>query len=421
MQKPLLPNNFRKLPISKRKQFLCEHFLLSDEELNLIASHIDLSELSDVMIESAIGTFPIPLGLATGFTIDGKEYVIPMATEEPSVIAAASHAARLVKAGGGFETWSSEPIMTAQIYLKNPSIDAKASIYNAENKIRRAVDNLAPNMLKRGGGYHGIDIEENDNDHFFCISIHLNVCDAMGANIANTVAEGLKSLIQELTGGEVLMAILTNASEKRIAGAKFQVPEKFFKKGPLSGKDACKRIVEATELANAFPSRAVTHNKGVMNGISALTLATGNDTRAIEAAAHYHAQKRGKYSSLSSFKYEEGHLMGSLEIPLPLGTVGGSISIWPTSQLSLKLLGNPSAKRLCQIAVSLGLAQNLAAIFALVSEGIQSGHMKLHAARIAYSAGARGNEIRLLAFELSKKRTISLEAAKKILEEIKEK
>lgn len=384
---------FRKLSLADRKQFLASSLQLSEDEMATISG----TDLADILIESAIGTFPIPLGLATGFLIDETEYAIPMAIEEPSVIAAASFAAGIIKAGGGFTTWSSEPIMTAQVYLTNCAQPQEA-IFEAEHSLKEAVDILIPKMKERGGGYRSLEVAQVDST--LIVSIHVHVGDAMGANVANTIAEGLKNRLKDITGGNVLMAILTNASDKRRAKASFQVPEKYFRKNNFSGEEVCKKIVEANDLALKVPERAITHNKGIMNGISSLALATGNDTRAIESAAHFYAQKSGQYLPLTSYSYADKQLKGSLELPLPFGTIGGAVSFWPAAQFSLKLLGNPSSQKLSQIAASLGLAQNLAALFALVTEGIQSSHMPLHAAKLAFNAGARGEEIRLLASKL---------------------
>lgn len=413
-----LPLNFRKLTVSERKRVVCDFFNFSDQDCALLLGKADLSELSDVLIENSIGTFSLPFGLATGFLIDNKEYIIPMAIEEASVVAAATHGAMLAKGGGGIYTSASSSIMTAQIYLHRYTSTAKETILKNEAIIKERVDALVPNLRKREGGYRGMEIEEIKATKHLCISIHIDVRDAMGANLANTAAEGVANLIHQITGCNVLMAILTNASEHRTAKAWFQIPEKYFRRASNTGEEVCKRIVEANELARHYSKRAVTHNKGIMNGISALALATGNDTRAIEAAAHFHAQKQGKYEALTVYEYQDGMLKGSLELPLPLGTVGGSISVWPQAQFALKILGNPSSQELARIGAALGLAQNLSALFALVTEGIQKGHMKLHAAKIAYGAGARGSQIRLLAAKLSAQNSMDPTLAKKLLEDL---
>jgi len=417
MRKPLSPH-FRKLSIAQKREHLQQKNWISHEEAAHLSGAIDLSEPTDLMIETAIGLFPLPLGLATGFLIDGEEIAVPLATEESSVIAAASFAARLVKGGGGFQTEADDPLITAQIYLHHTAPDARKNILFEKEHLHRIVDSLIPNMVKRGGGCRGVDVEMLPLKQMVSVSVHIDVRDAMGANVANTVAEGLKGTLQSLSGGEVLMSILTNAFEKRKARAAFQVPEKYFGKGAVSGRDVCLKIVQASRLAEMYPKRAVTHNKGIMNGITALALATGNDTRAVEAAAHFHAAQDGSYQSLTKFRLEGHQLKGSIEVPLPLGTQGGAITFWPGAKVALNLLGRPNSKRLCCIAAALGLAQNLAAVFALVTEGIQKGHMKLHAEKIAYVAGARGSQISILAAKLNEMGAYQVELAKKIFEEM---
>lgn len=411
----MIPPNFRKLPVYKRKKILKEFYKLDQEEVDSLSNQVDLSDLADVLVESSIGTFSVPFGLATGFIIDRRLQLIPMATEEPSVIAAASYAARLVRAGSGFKTWADAPIMTTQIYLKDTCADAINFVHAHKESLGSQVDALIPRMVQRGGGFQAIKAEKVEDTTI--ISIDIDVRDAMGANVINTVAEQMKESLLELCGGTVLMAILTNSASRRKAGASFEAPAKLFKKGELSGEEVCQRIVEAATIASKFPDRAVTHNKGIMNGISALALATGNDTRSIEAGAHFYAQQTGSYQPLTSFSYESGILKGSIELPLSMGTVGGTTSIWPPSRLALKLLDLPDTQSLNRTAAAVGLAQNLAALLALVSDGIQGSHMKLHAARVAYSAGARGDEIRPLAAKLWDNESLDIEKAKRLLKE----
>lgn len=400
-----LPANFRKLPISARQQAVQKLYSLSERELSSISGRENLSDLSDILVEGAVGAYPVPFGIAAGFLIDGIQISVPMATEEPSVIIAATHGALLVKAGGGFETWASPPVMTAQIFLKNPKPDTKSKILLSERMIKETVNEMIPQMVKRGGGFSSLEAEEILKPSILAVQVHINVQDAMGANIVNTVAERLKPVLKELTHCEALMGVLTNASYQRRAKASFSIPEKLLKKAPYSCEEVCQNIVLANDLANHFPERAVTHNKGIMNGISALTLATGNDTRAIEAASHFYAQAEGRYRALTSYAFKNGRLSATLELPLPLGTVGGSISIWPPSKIAMKLLGHPNGEQLSRIAAAVGLAQNLSALLALVTEGIQEGHMKMHAAKVAYAAGARGAEARILAAKLCRNKT----------------
>lgn len=410
----MIPPNFRKLTPSQRREVLKQILQLTEEEIQTLSNQLDLNGLADVLVESSIGTFPIPMGIASGFLIDRRAKLIPMATEEPSVIAAASYAARLVKAGGGFKTWANEPVMTTQVFIKNTLPDCCETILKHHQEIKSKVNEIIPRMVERGGGFQGVSAELKNQ--ILAVSIQIDVRDAMGANVINTVAEGMKEYLTTLCGGHVIMGILTNAASERLAGASFVIPEKHLRKGSLSGGEVCKRIVEANDLAATFPERAVTHNKGIMNGITALTLATGNDTRAVESAAHFYAQSTGQYLPLTEYSYEEGALHGKIKLPLALGTVGGTTGFWPASRLALKILDHPISQDLNRYAAALGLAQNLAAVFALVTEGIQGGHMKLHAARIAYKAGARGESVRQVAETLWNEKRIDIEHAKELLE-----
>lgn len=410
----MIPPNFRKLTPTQRREVLKQTLQLTEEEIQTLSNQQDLGGLADVLVESSIGTFPIPMGIATGFLIDRRVKLIPMATEEPSVIAAASYAARLVKTGGGFKTWANDPVMTTQVFIQNAQSDCCDVLHKHHQEIKSKVNAIIPRMVERGGGFRGVSAQLKNQ--ILAISIQIDVRDAMGANVINTVAEGMKEYLTTLCGGQVLMGILTNAASERLAGASFLIPEKHLRKGSLTGEDVCKRIVEANQIAATFPERAVTHNKGVMNGITALTLATGNDTRAVESAAHYFAQSTAQYLPLTEYSYEEGVLHGKISLPLALGTVGGTTGFWPASRLALKILDNPNSQDLNRCAAALGLAQNLAALFALITEGIQGGHMKLHAARTAYEAGARGESVRQVAKTLWNKKRIDIEHAKKLLE-----
>jgi hydroxymethylglutaryl-CoA reductase len=410
----MIPPNFRKLSPASRKEVLKSYFNLDKNEIDSLSNQIDFSDLSDVLVESSIGTFPVPLGIAAGFLIDGETKLIPMATEEPSVIAAASYASRLVQSGGGFHTWADHPVMTTQIYLKDSLPNAVDRIKEKEPLIASMVDTLIPRMVERGGGYRGLSFQTSADT--VIVSIDVDVKDAMGANILNTIGEGIKDSLAAWSGGTVLMSILTNACLKRMAGARFVVPSKAFRKGTLSGKDVCLRIVEANRIASQFPERAVTHNKGIMNGIIAVALATGNDTRSVEAGAHFYAQQSGSYLPLTTYDFQNDCLIGTIQLPMSLGTVGGTTGCWPPSLVALKILGSPGAQTLNRIAAAVGLAQNLAALFALVTQGIQGGHMKLHAARIAYAAGARGEQIRPLASQLWNENCLTIKRAKELLE-----
>lgn len=418
MKKPL-SSHLRKLSYQERISILSQRLHLEQEESQLLSEHVPLADLADVLVEGSIGTFGIPWGIAEGFVINGQEFLVPMATEEPSVIAAAMQGATLARAGGGFTATSSASWITTQIFIERYAKEAQKHIESSREHLGSLVNQLMPNMVRRGGGFRGLDVTHLAELDILCVSIHLDVCDAMGANIANTIGEGLREPLSLLTKGRIAMAILTNASEQRMARASFRIPQKYLKKGSVSGEEVCRRIVQANAIACHDPKRAVTHNKGIMNGVTALTLCTGNDTRAIEAAAHFHAQTGGTYLPLTKYRHEAEHLLGEIELPIALGVAGGAISIWPYARIALKILGNPKAAILGQVTASLGLAQNLSALYALVTDGIQAGHMPLHAARIAYQAGARGKEVREVAALLWDRRSLQETEAQKVLETLR--
>jgi len=348
----------------------------------------NLIELSDVMVESAIGYAALPLGVCRGLVADGRIYDLPLVTEEPSVIAAATYGSGIVARSGGFVTWSDDPITTGQIFVEGTSANAQATVMAGEKEILKALAPVIASMEKRGGGYRGMDAAYLPETGLLRVQLHLDVRNAMGANLVNTAAEAARPVVEQITGGRCLMAILSNAADRRLAGANFKIPVPLLSRSGQSGSDVGRRIALASDLAEEDPSRAVTHNKGVMNGVSALMLATGNDTRAVEAAVHGHACRSGSYRAVATYRVVDDHLEGTIEIPLPVGTVGGAAGIHPTSKLALALLGNPTSSQLARVAAAIGLAQNLAALSALVTEGIQRGHMALHARRLAWTEGA---------------------------------
>jgi len=420
----LLPEGFRKLDAAQRRERLA--VLLGGrnarEDFEATGRDETLVELSGLMVESSIGYAPIPLGIANGFMIDGRRLDIPMATEEPSVIAAASYAARLVAKGGGFSTSATDPIMGTQVFLEGVDSGGEARLRAAETRIRALMEPLLGSLPARGGGYRAMRVARLPETGLVRVDFSIDVRDAMGANILNTAAEGVCPLLEELSGGSRLLCILSNAATERRGRANFALPLPILASvtGSLEkAEDRARRIVLATRLADEDPSRAVTHNKGIMNGISALALATFNDCRSIEAAAHAWAARDGSYRSLSSFRVEEGCLRGELELPLSFGTVGGAAAFHPASRLALDLLGRPGAQALARIAAALGLAQNLAALLALVSGGIQRGHMRHHAPRLAYLAGARGGEVALVAAALAAEQSYNLVAAGQALDRLR--
>ena len=393
-----------------------------EEEWASLCASPHLLELADLMVESAVGCLPVPVGIATGFLIDAVELSIPMAVEEPSVVAAASFAAHLVRQGGGFVTSATEPLMSAQVFLDGVAEDRLEAIRSREAQIGEMIDSSQPAMKRRGGGFRGLVVTRLPETGIVRVDVLVDVRDAMGANVLNTIAESLRAPLEQWSGGRCLMCILSNAGRERRARASFALPVDRLRPSGGAGitaQEVARRIVRAGELAREDHERAVTHNKGIMNGISSLALVTMNDTRAIEAAAHAWAARDGRYRGLSEYRLNGDLLEGTLELPLAFGTVGGAVSFHPASRLALRILGNPDSPRLGRIAAALGLAQNLAALVALVTGGIQRGHMKLHAARLAYQAGARGEEVRSVAEELGARMVFSLEEAGNTLRQLR--
>ena len=409
------PEEFRKLPPEQKRVFW-ESFIDTDERSIALANDEQFN-LADILVEHAVGICAVPLGLASGFLIDGKKYIIPLAVEEPSVIAAAGYGAHIIAQGGGFTTHAEPSITESYIYIEHADRGAMEKI-NKEQLANILAPVLA-RLEKRGGGLCGIQTYLLPETKLIAVELSIDVCDAMGANIVNTAAEAARPYLESVTGGNVLMCILSNASIHRKAFAEFFLPfEQLtpYCKG-FSAQETARRIVLATDLANEDPHRAVTHNKGIMNGIASLALATMNDTRAIEAAAHAWSLRGGKIVSLSQFSIDGDALHGKLELPLAFGTVGGSIDLHPGAQSALRILGNPDSRMLARIAVAVGLAQNFSALLALVTSGIQRGHMKYHAARIAYKAGARGATARMIGEKLAQEKNYSVERARELLQQ----
>ncbi len=414
-----LPLNLRKLPMAERREKLRAIPGLEPEELAATAGAEEMLDLADVMVEAAVGLLPVPIGVATGMLIDGALYDVPLAVEEPSVVAAATYAGRLTRASGGIETWATDPIMTAQVYVEGARPDAAASIAAARAEIVALVHAALPSLEARGGGLREIETRGLAVTGLLRVDLHIDVRDAMGANILDTAAEAVRGRLEAVTGGRTLMSIITNAAARRLAGARLSVRVADLATDRITGGEVAARIDLASRLAQEDPERAVTHNKGIMNAVSGLALATGNDTRAVEAAAHLHACRRGSYRGLSEYRLSGGRLEGRLEMPLPLAVVGGGVSINPAARLALKLLGSPDATGLSRIAAAVGLAQSLAALRALVTEGIQKGHMRHQAYRIAWLAGARGPEIRRLADRLAAESTFASARAAELLAEMR--
>jgi hydroxymethylglutaryl-CoA reductase len=414
---------FHRHDLQGRRDQLRDSFAFDGEEWDALSATSSLREISDVMVESAVGCCALPLGVADGFLIDGEEVAVPLAVEEPSVIAAASFAARLVREAGGFHTWSSDPLMTAQVFLEGVSTDGEARLRGCSLRVQDSLAEPLASLQRRGGGFRDVSTSRLPGTGAVRVEVRIDVRDAMGANRLNTAAELLRPLLEELSGGRVLMAVLSNEARDRIAGARVQMPFADLDLGlpaGMDGAEAARRIAAASDIAQEDPSRAVTHNKGIMNGISSIALATMNDARAVEAAAHAWAARGGRTIGLSTWTVQDGMLEGRLELPLPLATAGGSVDFHPAARASLRILGSPDAARLSRIAAAVGLAQNLAALRALVTHGIQQGHMRAHAARLAWRAGARGEEVRRLADRLSRAGAHDEASARALLSRMRE-
>jgi len=394
-------SGFYKLDPGERFDRILESTGLASGDLDAVhPSDADLLVAADHMIENVIGVMSIPLGVATNFTINGSDLLVPMATEESSVVAAASNAASMARVLGGFTTSSTEPRMIAQVQVVDVADPhaARLRLLEAREELLSLAEDEDPTLARLGGGPREVEVRvvRSGDRSFVVLHLIVDVRDAMGANAVNTMAEALAPRISELAGGRVLLRILSNKADRRLARSRA-----VFDAEKLGGSRVVDDILDAFALAAADPYRAATHNKGVMNGISAVVLATGNDTRAVEAAAHSHACTDGGYGSLSHFEKDaNGNLVGTLELPMPVGLVGGATKVHPVARAAIRLLGVQTARELAEVIVSVGLAQNLAAIRALATEGIQQGHMSLHARNVAVAAGAQGGEIDEIAEQL---------------------
>lgn len=411
-------SGFYKLPVEKRIELVKDFADLNKEEKKLFFSCLDI-DIADRMIENALGSFEIPLGIAVNFKINGKDYLIPMATEESSVVAAASNAAKIARIKGGFKTKCTDPLMIGQIQILHVKDVARAAqkILSKKKEILSLANEQDKVLVKFGGGAKDLEVRILDSPIGKMIVVHLivDVRDAMGANAVNTMCEALTPKMEEITSGTVRLRVLSNLADKRIVKA-----TAVFDKEKMGGAHVVDAFLESYYLAAVDPYRAATHNKGIMNGIDAVIIATGNDFRAIEAGAHVYAARNGQYTSLSRYyKNKDGDLVGELELPMAIGIIGGAGNIHPKAKLCKKILGIKTAKELSEIVVSLGLAQNFAAVFALSTVGIQKGHMSLHAKNIAVMAGAKGDEIDKVADKMVKEGKIKLDRAEEILKEIR--
>jgi len=412
---------FYKLSIDERLKIVKEFAGLTEEETLALKNFGNLGEkLADVMIENVIGAISYPFAVAVNFMINGREYLVPMVLEEPSVVAAASNAARFMRRDGGIKAEAEASLMIGQVQvinLLNPNY-AKMLVLEHKKEIIDLANQQDPILVKLGGGAKDVEARVIDTRIGPMLIVHLivDVKDAMGANAVNTMCEAVAPLIEKITGGKVLLRIVSNYAVKRLVRAWVKVYKEDI------GEEVVDGIVAASAFAEADPYRAVTHNKGIMNGIIAIALATAQDHRAIEAGAHAYAARTGRYRPLSIWeKDEDGNLVGTLEIPLAVGTVGGATRTHPIARIALKILGVKSAKELAEIMAAVGLAQNFAALRALATEGIQKGHMKLHARNLAIMAGARGELVDKVAELMIKEGKVSYSRAVEILKAFKEK
>jgi hydroxymethylglutaryl-CoA reductase len=419
MTKLSLISGFYKLTPKERLALIKEFAGLSDEECALLLNTGSLPlDMADRMIENVVGAFPLPLGIGVNFLINGKDYLIPMAIEEPSVVAAASYAAKMVREGGGFQTSSTAPVMIGQVQVVDLAApeEAKRRVLASKATVLQKANEQDPVLASVGGGAKDLDAKtiQTTQGPMLIVELHVDCRDAMGANAVNTMAEAVAPLIEQITGGRVYLRIISNLATKRLARAQCTIP-----KDAVGGPEVVDGIVNASAFAAADPYRAATHNKGAMNGIIAVVLATGNDHRAIEAGAHAYAALNGKYTSLSKWeKTENGDLKGSIEMPMAVGLIGGAVRTHPIAKIAVKILGVKSANEFAEVLAAVGLAQNLAALRALAHEGIQRGHMSLHARNIAVAAGATGDLINAVAERMVKERKIRMDRAKELLAEL---
>lgn len=409
--------NFTNLPVDQTS------ILTKDGALNF--------ETTDLFVENAVGSFPLPLGIATSYLINGRDYLIPMAVEESSVIAASSNAAKIIYESGGFQTEVLSHLMIGQIQLLDLAVEdfsvIKDRIERNKAQLLQVANEIHPRLIMRGGGARDIEVRVFEDCELPCLVVHvlMDTRDAMGANLINTVCEGLAPLLEDLTGARVGLRILSNLADRRIVRARCRVKKEYlsFKDPSLEWKpeEITQKIYEAYLFAEIDPYRATTHNKGIMNGIDPVVIATGNDWRAVEAGAHAYASRSGRYKSLSKWILDKNNdLIGELELPLQLGTVGGVTRLHPTARVALQILGNPNSQELAQVICCSGLASNLAAMRALCTTGIQRGHMKLHAKNIALAAGAKGQEVEVISKEMLRDKEISASKAEALLEKLRQ-
>lgn len=421
-QKP----KFYQLSIEERLNWLMREAGLEADDTAALSGSAGLSiDQADHMIENVVGVHALPLGIAQNFVVNGKPVLVPMVIEEPSVVAGASFMAKLAQAGGGFTAHATAPEMIGQMQILDVEDveSARMKLLEQKDRLLGEVAEIDPLLKKLGGGPRDLEVRilrDTAIGPFLVLHLIYDVRDAMGANAVNTAMERLSPLVESISGGRVLLRILSNLADHRLARARCTIPLASLAFGEYAAEDVRDGIIAAWAFAAADPYRAATHNKGIMNGVDAVVIATGNDWRAVEAGAHAYAARSGRYTSLSTWNRDrDGNLTGTLEMPMAVGTVGGATRVHPTARAALKLMGVKSAPELAQVIVSVGLAQNLAALRALATEGIQRGHMSLHARQVAIAAGAEGEWIDKLAERLVREKTVRIDRAQEILKEWK--
>jgi len=416
-------SGFYKMSIEERRAKLAEATNHTPENLLPFTSGGLSPEAADHMIENVIGLYSLPLGIALNFQVNGKDVLVPMTLEEPSVVAGASFMAKLARAGGGFQATTTAPHMIGQMQVLDlPNVHlAQLSLLEHKEELLAIADAVDPVLKQFGGGAHNLEarvINESPIGPFLVVHLIYDVRDAMGANAVNTACERLAPYVESITGGRVHLRILSNLADHRLARARCTIPVSELAFGDFTGEKVSNGIIEAWAFAASDPYRAATHNKGIMNGVDSVVIATGNDWRAIEAGAHAYAARTGRYTSLSTWgRDKDGNLVGTLEMPMAVGIVGGATKVHPAAQASVKLMGVVRASELAEIIVSVGLAQNMAALRALATEGIQRGHMSLHARQVAIAAGATGELIEKVAARMVAEKVVRIDRAEALVKE----
>ncbi len=413
---------FYNLSLEERMALVSDWADLSAAEAEIISDRGLKASQANMMIENVLGTYELPLGIACNFLINDKDYLIPMTIEEPSVLAAISNSAKVVREGGGFTTSATNPVMIGQIQVVDvPDLErAKTALEENKGELLQIADDCDEVILSLGGGARGLEVRlfpETTIGPMMVVHLYYDARDAMGANTINTALETMAPRVAELSGGRTALRIISNLADRRTATAKCTIPAAALGTYGVEGNGVARLIEEANAFGLADPYRAATHNKGIMNGVDAVCIATGNDWRAIEAGAHSYAARNGRYTALTDWHVDEnGDLFGELTMPMAVGIVGGATKVHPTARVALKILGVKSASELARVMAAVGLAQNLAAIRALATHGIQKGHMQLHARQVAIAAGAQEKDVDRVVNQMIKDKKIHITRAQEILE-----